>query len=382
MLNCDEEVRSMPACELPATSDRPYGLAAATGGTDRVGTEAESRPLVSAIICTHPSARFVAQAVESALAQTYPRVEVLVVDDGSTDATARVLAPYGARVRYLPQRNRGTPAARNAGIRSARGSVLAFLDADDWWRPEKLEKAVALLANPRVALVHSNLVYLREETGEHVPNPRPRQDYAGKCYGPLFHSNGINLSSAVVRRTFVEKVGLFDESLSLCEDYDLWLRLARWYEFAYVPELLTVSRLPPWNSSPRALGMARWCLAVLEKALFADPCLWALVGERAVRERLFGLYFDCGYLAFNNEGLGEARSCFWRALRWRPSNGYTALLWLSTLLPLSLVRVLRRRKQQLAATRLPGRPFRPVTERVGTRPVPTPTVGTEASQAH
>ena len=203
-------------------------------------------PLVSVIIPTFNAARYITCAVDSALAQTYSPIEVIVVDDGSTDNTAQVLDPYkSSNVRYIFQRNSGSVGAvRNRGIREARGEFLAFLDADDLWLPEKLEQQIpVLLSNPKVGLVHSNFDYLDEETGRMFAITRPRHKLVGRCYTRLFFRNTIFASSVVLRRECLDDVGIFDEEIpSGVEDYDLWLRVARQYEFAYVSRRLEIGR--------------------------------------------------------------------------------------------------------------------------------------------
>jgi glycosyltransferase involved in cell wall biosynthesis len=209
-------------------------------------------PLVSVVIPTFNAARYVARAVDSALAQTYSPVEVIVVDDGSTDNTAQVLDQYKSNIRYIFQPNCGSVGAvRNRGIREARGEIFAFLDADDLWFREKLEQQIpVLLANPKVGLVHSNFKYLDEETGRTYTISRPRHKLVGRCYTRLFFGCSIFASSVVVRRTCLDNVGMFNEEIPPgVEDYELWLRLARQYKFAYVPRCLALYRKHSANMS-------------------------------------------------------------------------------------------------------------------------------------
>ncbi|HYL81892.1 MAG TPA: glycosyltransferase, partial [Candidatus Acidoferrum sp.] len=191
-------------------------------------------PLVSVIIPTYNSAGFVVEAVRSVLAQTHSPVEIIVVDDGSTDATAESLRPYAERIRYLYQQNRGVAAARNAGIAVARGDLLAFLDADDMWVPDKLERQLACLdRRPQVGVTHADARHCYVDSGRQCARPPLARQFDGNCYTDLFFGNRIVTSSVMVKRHCLEAVGGFDETIRAAsvEDYDLWLRLARRYEF-------------------------------------------------------------------------------------------------------------------------------------------------------
>ena len=182
--------------------------------------------LVSVIVPCHNGARFLADAIESALAQTHPAIETIVVDDGSVDDTPAILERYAGRVRVLHQQNRGPSAARNAALAVARGEYVAFLDADDCFRPEKIARQAAVLdTHPDVGLVYSGWRFIDEE-GRSLPGEgRPRGE--GDMLPALLLGNPIHPLAAVVRRALVAEVGGFEESLRGCEEWDLFLRLSR-----------------------------------------------------------------------------------------------------------------------------------------------------------
>jgi glycosyltransferase involved in cell wall biosynthesis len=282
-----------------------------------------SSPLVSVVVPAYNSARYVARALQSILGQTYAPLEIIVVDDGSTDDTAGVLAPYRDRIRYFRQANRGPSAARNTGIRHARGELIAFLDADDWWLPEKLERQVPLLRErPKVGVVHSGFEYYDEATGRHLPSDHFHtvlaHELVGNCYVRLIDGNAINTCTAVVRRECFAQAGLFNESLGWMEDYDLWFRVARAYEFAFVPQALAVYRRHGTNTSSQPLRMFQAELAVSCRALVADPELSRAAGRERVHRKLFYLASAIGRHYLNAADLPRARRYFGLALRWCP----------------------------------------------------------------
>ena len=201
----------------------------------------DPRALVSIVIPTHNRWPMVGEAVESVLAQTASRYELIVVDDGSTDETPRRLRDYGARITVLAQSRRGVAAARNLGVRHASGSYLAFLDSDDLWHPRKLQRQLGFMeGNPAVEICQTDEIWIRN--GVRV-NPRNKHR---KPSGDIFRASLdlclVSPSAVMMRRELFERTGGFDESLPVCEDYDLWLRIARDTEIPLVPEALVTRR--------------------------------------------------------------------------------------------------------------------------------------------
>jgi len=184
---------------------------------------------VSAVIATYNGTRYLTQAVESALAQTYELLEIIVVDDGSAEDIRAIVAPYAPKVKYVRQENGGPAAARNHGIRIAQGDVIALLDDDDLWHPSKTAEQVRLLqAHPECALVYS-YPQLVDEEGSLIPNREPDEFPSGSVYLDFLKKNRINSpSGTLIRRDVFDRIGYFDENRECisCEDYDLWLRIA------------------------------------------------------------------------------------------------------------------------------------------------------------
>jgi glycosyltransferase involved in cell wall biosynthesis len=201
---------------------------------------ADKRPLVSVIIPTFNRAELLPRALESVIAQTFDDYEILVVDDESTDETKDVVLSYGeARIRYLRQaENAGPGAARNRGLREARGDLIAFLDSDDEWLPDKLTRQVSLFREiaPEVGLVYTGVESVFGDGTRKIDPPSRRGDvYESMLQQNVIHGGGSNV---MMRRNVVATIGYFDEEFSAIEDYDYWLRITRFFEIDFVDETL------------------------------------------------------------------------------------------------------------------------------------------------
>ena len=228
-------------------------------------------PLVSIVIPVFNGANYMRQAIDSALAQTYPQVEVLVVNDGSTDngETERIAGSYGERIRYFAKENGGVASALNRGLREMRGSYFAWLSHDDAFLPEKTSRQVGFLrANRAFAACYTD--YLQVDPGgaviRRVAVPwRPRE----KALKALFARQYINGSTVMVQRECFDRVGIFDEKLRYTQDMEMWFRLLQHYEFGRVPWPLARQRVHPEQGSRDARPHQRESRELLER-LFAD----------------------------------------------------------------------------------------------------------------
>jgi teichuronic acid biosynthesis glycosyltransferase TuaG len=220
-------------------------------------------PLISVIVPVYNGAEYVAAAVESALAQTVRELEVVIVDDGSTDTTPAIAAELAARdsrVVVVRQANRGLAGARNTALRHARGSYVGFLDADDLWLPQKLERQVPYLRPGAIVYGDAQLV---DDAGEALGRLSKHLDIEVADFDVLLSHNVIPVVTAVVDRTLL--VDPFAEELRSAEDWHLWLRLAAaGHTFTYIPEPLAVYRIRAGALSSDPAWMARWRLAALE----------------------------------------------------------------------------------------------------------------------
>jgi glycosyltransferase involved in cell wall biosynthesis len=197
----------------------------------------------------------VTEAVESVLAQSYTDLELLVVDDGSTDETAERLSAYKDRICLCRQENLGASAARNAGIRQARGQFIAFLDSDDLWLKDKLAAQMDLVArDPGVKICYTEEIWIRR--GLRVNPKTKHRKYSGWILDKLLPLCIVSPSAALIARDVFDQVGCFDESLPACEDYDLWLRVGLYYPIVLIDRPLIVKR----GGHPDQLSMKCWGL--------------------------------------------------------------------------------------------------------------------------
>ena len=272
--------------------------------------------LVSTIIPAYNAAAFVREAVDSALAQEGVEQEIIVVNDGSTDATPQILAEYGDRIRVITQENRGVAASRNAGAAVARGEWLAFLDSDDIWRPRKLARQLAT-AEDQTQLVFA----LRENFGqpERVALflPNPPDELVVNTFQVLLIDNWVTTSTVILRRASFERVGGFEVSRDLmgCEDWDLWLRLAAKGErFAFVSEPLVRYRWHGGGITSRFAQVHRARLLVFQRALNLGP----VVEPSTQRKAMANLWATSAWVA---EPASRWTAAWWylRAVSYEPA---------------------------------------------------------------
>jgi glycosyltransferase involved in cell wall biosynthesis len=199
----------------------------------------ERYPLVTVVTPSFNHGRFIRETIESVLAQSYPAIEYLVMDGGSTDDTVAILKDYGDRVSYVSEPDGGQASAINKGWRRAQGTILAYLNSDDTYLAGAVERAVAgLLADPEADVVYGEAYHV--DVAGRVLERYPTEPFR---LARLAETCFICQPTAFLRRRVVEKVGYLDESLQFCLDYDLWIRLARVAKFLYLPEFLATSRL-------------------------------------------------------------------------------------------------------------------------------------------
>jgi len=313
-------------------------------------------PRVSIIIPTFNLARYIGRTLESVFAQTYTDYEVIVVDDGSTDDTRQVLARYAGRLQYLYQGNRGVAAARNIALDKATGELIAYLDADDMWYPQKLEKQVDFLdRHEECGVVHSDTAVI-DESDRIIYSEFNRQMHRdvpqGQCLMPLLQRCHIQPLTVMERRDCVEQTGGFDERLRGVDDYMRWILLAiEGVEFGYIDEPLAMYR---WRGGQFSSSQTRtyWeAFVTMFNLLLKEKGLRSRCGEEAVaiaRNRLYSLRHDLAYLDRAEGRTDQARRRILSLIQQWPLLPELYVELLKSCVPPALLTRLRMLKQSLA----------------------------------
>ena len=236
--------------------------------TDLHTSTSGSDPLVSVIIPAFNRTDHLPRATESVLRQTFRDFELIIVNDGSSDSTGEYISSVeDPRCRHFFQPNRGVSSARNLGIKNAAGTYMAFLDSDDEWKPTKLARqSEALEENPGYLAVHSNEIWIRN--GKRVNQKIRHRKYGGWIFDNCLPLCVISPSSILLHRRILEQTGVFKESFPVCEDYELWLRVASRYPVLFLDEdLLIKSGGHPDQLSRKYWGMDRFRVKALSEII-------------------------------------------------------------------------------------------------------------------
>ncbi len=226
----------------------------------------KKNPLVSVIIPTYNRGWIIKEAIDSVLAQDYRDFELIVVDDGSTDNTPEVLDAYRGTIKVFRQENKGVSAARNRGIAEASGRFIAFLDSDDLWLPQKLSRQVEFFnTTPDALICQTEEVWIR--SGVRV-NPKKRhQKPSGMIFEPSLALCLVSPSAVMIRRSLLEIVGNFDETLPACEDYDLWLRISCRFPVYRIDTPLIIKRGGHEDQLSASFGLDRFRIKAIKKSV-------------------------------------------------------------------------------------------------------------------
>jgi len=308
-----------------------------------------AEPAVSVVIPAYNAEGFIAETLDSVLSQTFQDYEVVVVDDGSVDDTRGVVESYDdARIRYVRQENGGASRARNRGIADSSGELVAFLDADDLWLPEKLERQVEVFReNPELGLLSTLHEAFSPETGESdtIGHRKRERLFSGPSVAHnIVAWSGLATPTVMVPRWVLNEVGLFDPQLRNGQDDNLWVRITARYPARLVDEVLVRCRMRAGSLSTNDLNMCRDVLTSLDQYM-EDPEIAPMVQE-AVTMRRARVLWDRGYHHFAKGDQRQARRSFLASVRIEP---FKPARWIHLLLSLfpgafmNALRAVRRR---------------------------------------
>ena len=269
-------------------------------------------PKVTVLLPTFNRQDLIVETIKSVFTQTYSDYEVLVVDDGSTDDTEHVLKPWKSKISYIKKTNGGPSSSRNVGISRITSDYVAFLDSDDQWEPNFLERVVSVLeSRPALGLVTTSRLMVPEG----VCQPRiPKAHVEGDLYPLLFQRNFVTTSGTLVKRECFNTVGLFNEDLIQAGDYDMWLRISKAYPIAFLKEPLCRYRCHISNISRNELRHQLFLQQVLDANY--DPKRIPEQDWRFRRSRAW-ISLGCAYQTLEKNAL--ARQCFRKALDLTPT---------------------------------------------------------------
>jgi glycosyltransferase involved in cell wall biosynthesis len=324
------------------------------------GQALPQKATVTVVIPAFNAAAFLGEALESVLAQTYQPLEVIVVDDSSEDETPKVVAAYAGKVTYMRKpHGGGCGGTRNVGIRAASGEWIAFLDADDAWMPDLLEKEVEVAAKTGADLVFCDW---REWINGRLVGPSHLENTGLKVRLESLAPDGILLnpfetflevrnyvlpSTVLVKRNALVEIGLFDESIYCTDDLDLWLRLSLRYRFGVVAETLMLRRMHADNMSNDTWTMLTNEIKTYEKVeRYAPKVASGTRWRKLLRKRMGPMLREQGSGYMGRGKLLLARET-WAKCFWRSHSPVYAVYWLLTFLPKSWVECLRDWKNQL-----------------------------------
>jgi glycosyltransferase involved in cell wall biosynthesis len=267
-------------------------------------------PKVDIIIPAYNAAKYLAAALASVEAQTFEDWRILLIDDGSTDNTAEVAAPFmarlGQRFTYIRQENQGLPAARNTAIRNSSAEYMALLDSDDIWLPCRLAESLSYLeSHPRVGVCHSSVAFV-DETGKILQTFNTPQKHGEGMIAPYIYMRKVQLPCPTVtfRRRCIDTVGLFDETMRATEDRDLWFRIALHFEVGFIPKVLAHYRTSAASMSADPHRMLQAQLRFIGKHYGAPGC--GILARRVALSQCYRQYAEA--LQFRGERWNALKS--------------------------------------------------------------------------
>lgn len=307
----------------------------------------ESNPLISIVMPCYNAEITLPETLQSIAQQTYEHWELVAIDDGSKDKTLKILnafrSLYPTQVRIISHPNAGQVKSKNRGLEIAQGTFVAFMDSDDLWDPEKLSIQCAyMLEHPETGLCYTNGEYIDEASNHTGPigiNPR----LTGQCLNEFLMGNAIVASSVIVRKNILNQVGYFDESLTACENWELWTRISSVSDIGVLDKPLVFYRRHSHNMSHNVEKMKRNRILVIQKNRHQYQSLFSDMGERT-KTALYRAYEFFGENALWHLDIVEARRNLFKALRYQPAARKCWILLFKSFLGKSILTRIRKYK--------------------------------------
>jgi glycosyltransferase involved in cell wall biosynthesis len=292
--------------------------------------------LVSTLMPVYNSAKYIAEAIESVLNQQHKALELIIVDDGSTDGSDKVISAYlhDKRIRFIQQNNAGPASARNTGLRAAKGSLIAYCDADDIWQADKLAIQVpALLAHPEIGMLHTARTAI-DVAGNVIGHAHKRETAAKvEVYNAtrkLFQRNYLSGPSALLYKSCFDKVGMFDESFALSSDHEFLLRLSTQYKFGYLNQELHKYRKHPEQVTSNRQLREEYKEKILTHFIEQFP---GVISEDDINRAYANIHKSRGHdLLKQDKNPSGARKEFLKSLAYQPINPSVWLRYLRSYL--------------------------------------------------
>jgi len=303
-----------------------------------------SAPTVSVLMPAYNGEKYIGQAIESVFKQSFSDLELIVVDDASTDGTMAVVEKYKSDGRLVCVKfddNHGVAAARNTALKHAQGVFVAFLDQDDMWLKNKLEIQVGFMRdNPDVAMVHSEILLINELGGLIVQSDSSDDADVSmdvdihNILPELFMKCDIQVLTVLLRKSVLDRVGWFNEKLAGVDDYELWLRVARNHPIAYIKNALALYRKHSQQESNKGYKQLCLRLKALEVFVGENSGVRHEIGESLYRQRMNGLYIGvANYYFWARQDYQSAKSNYWKGLKLKSTDFGNAVKLIYCMIP-------------------------------------------------
>jgi len=302
--------------------------------------------MISVIIPAYNSDKYISEAIRSVLRQTCTDYEIIVIDDGSTDRTREIIENEFPQVRYFYIPNQGVSKARNCGIQRARGEFIAFLDADDLWLPEKLEKQLEVFkADQKLMLVFTENMDFDTDGLRKTLYWKKERLMKGDVVRNIFLYSNVTTSTVMVRRQVFQEIGCFEESLKVAEDDNLWMRIALKFKIRLLDEVLVHYRWTENSLSRSARNLLDGVIKNIELIENKYPELRKRLGKAIIRRKISDIYSSYGYYMFSSGNYAMSRRYYLRSIILYPKIKRLIYCILSTLPP-SIIEIIRDMKRK------------------------------------